>query len=213
MEAIGNRLKTPYYGYVLLAFVAVNWREIFYVLAANVPVDEKIEYFDSRTSVLELLIIPLCVGAAVSIVAPWLKLAFEYISTRPASMIAERALQAEHKLTILRTKLEHDRNKMFAEQEQAVIERARRESSLAEIEDPVARDKAETELHEIRLQQAKLDKDSNASQEDKRRASKRIAESYRSLSELSRRKGDYHRAEEMQEMALAIEKQLLDDLD
>jgi hypothetical protein len=60
---------------------------------------------------------------------------FEFISRKPLGIIDNLHLEAEHRKTIRKTELERSRSTFFAEKEEELIERARRDKEVQEIGD------------------------------------------------------------------------------
>jgi len=62
LDAVSARIKAPYFGYAVLAFIALNWRAIFlFVMTEATPV-ERLAIFDAHTSNWTLFFAPLLVG-------------------------------------------------------------------------------------------------------------------------------------------------------
>ncbi|MBE4267629.1 hypothetical protein HJ071_24010 [Vibrio parahaemolyticus] len=65
-------------------------------------------------------------------------------------------LEAQHKKTIKQTQLEQSRSDLFAVKEQELIERAKRDNEVADIEDSEAKEKLIAQLDTIRAERDKL---------------------------------------------------------
>ena len=46
VDAVGERVKSPYFGYSVIAFFAINWKELFVLFLSDKTADERILYFD-----------------------------------------------------------------------------------------------------------------------------------------------------------------------
>ena len=80
IDAVSSRIKTPYFGYAVLAFFALNWRGIFLLVVMTGSPQERLVAFDSATNQYTLLVLPLLVGALVAASTSWVQYVFEVIS-------------------------------------------------------------------------------------------------------------------------------------
>ena len=53
IDAINTRFKSPYFGYAVLAFFALNWRGIFLLSATEGDPASRLEAFDSVLVIAE----------------------------------------------------------------------------------------------------------------------------------------------------------------
>jgi hypothetical protein len=63
LEAISNRMKAPYFGYSILAFIVLNWREVFLRMTSKKEPADRLALFELETSVWTLVVYPLLIGA------------------------------------------------------------------------------------------------------------------------------------------------------
>jgi hypothetical protein len=155
-DAVSTRIKTPYFGYAVLAFIALNWRGLFLLAVTTGTPQDRLSAFDSVTSYHTLFAFPLIIGAAVALITPWLQLLFRFLSSKPLEMIDNINLEAEHKKTIKQTQLEQVRTDFFAYKEKELIDRAKRDEEVASIEDSDTKEKLIAQLQEIRNERDKL---------------------------------------------------------
>src|SRR5690606_26367828 len=95
-----------YFGYALLAFIGLNWRGIFLLTVTSGSPQVRLAAFDAQTSAWSLVVLPLFVGALVTLASPWVRLGFGLLSKRPFEHIDNLHLDSEHKKTIRKTQLE-----------------------------------------------------------------------------------------------------------
>lgn len=72
-DAWSDRIRSPIIGSVFLVYVACNWKALFYLFFADVPVAVRLAYFELETTSLSLWIIPLIGGMVLSVAIPWVK--------------------------------------------------------------------------------------------------------------------------------------------
>lgn len=150
IDAINTRLKSPYFGYAVLAFLALNWRGIFLLYATQGDPATRLEAFDSVTSYWSLVILPLIAGAIVAASTHWLKYFFLLAAEKPLELIENSNLEAEHKKAIRQSELEQKRVELAAARETELIERAKRDESISEIADESKKKELEKQIERIR---------------------------------------------------------------
>ena len=206
LDAISDRMKTPYYGYVLIAFLFFNWREIFVLIASDDEITQRIEYFDNSTSLYGLIVWPVTIGFGLSILGPWLKWSLDFLTAYPADQISSRILRSENKLIVEQTQLEQSRNDLLNVESEAIVEQAKQIDRLGDLEDPVVREHAKIGIEELRL------KRSSPSSPDRISSLERITQSYRILAEVYRQQKNYDEFVNSMQKALVIDRHLLNEL-
>lgn len=159
LDAISARIRAPYFGYALLAFIGLNWRGLFLLAVTEGAPQQRLEAFDAQTSFGSLVIVPLLAGALVTLVSPWIRFAFGYLSKRPFEHIDNLYLDSEHRKTIRKTQLERSRADLFASKESELIERARRDEEVLEIENEQLKEKLKQEIDVLRRQRDEMSAD------------------------------------------------------
>lgn len=156
IDAVSARIKSPYFGYSLLAFIAFNWRAIFLLAATEGTPAVRLAAFDSATNNLTLIVFPFVTGAIVAIAAHWIRLGFGLVARRPGELLDNMQLEAEHKRTIRKTEFERSRSELFAAKEKELIERAKRDEQVLEIEDDDIKRKLAAEIENLRSERDSL---------------------------------------------------------
>ena len=161
MDAVSSRIKSPYFGYAVLAFFALNWRGIFLLFALKSSPLERLAAFDQETSFWTLVFSPLAIGLAIALITPWLKLGFEWISKKPLERLDTLSLEAENRRLIMQNNLENARAQQFADREKELINRAKRDEEVEEIIDDESKGKLSAEIVELRRERDELFKKVN----------------------------------------------------
>lgn len=156
LDAVSARVKAPYFGYALLAFIGLNWRGLFLLAMTEGSPKDRLAEFDGQTSTWSLLILPFLVAALVMLASPWIRLLFGYTSKFALEYIDNLALDAEHKKTIRKTELERSRADLFASKESELIDRALRDEKVLGIEDEQVKQKLQSEIDSLRRERDKL---------------------------------------------------------
>lgn len=156
LDALSARIKSPYFGYSVLAFLGLNWRGIFLLFSLNGTAYERIHAFDLETSIYSLLLFPLLVGTAVALSSPWIRFFFAYFSRIPLELADNVSLNLEHRKAIRQAELERTRSDLFAVKEDELIERAKRDEKIAEIDNQEVQAKLNAQIEELRKERDQL---------------------------------------------------------
>jgi hypothetical protein len=149
-EAIKNRINTPYFGYSILAFIALNWRGFFYLIFTKGTPDERLDTFDLHTSLASLIIYPLIIGGLIAISFHWLRYFFSKMEIKPRQLYENIQLEAENNKIIMQTQLELTRAESLKLKEEELIDRADRDNKVANIENPEIQNRIKDELNTLR---------------------------------------------------------------
>jgi len=71
IDAFEARVRSKVVGSVFLAFIAMNWKVIFYVIFAGETPETKFKYFDEHTNIWTLFTYPVCIGIGLAMLLPW----------------------------------------------------------------------------------------------------------------------------------------------
>ncbi|WP_045857957.1 hypothetical protein [Teredinibacter purpureus] len=167
IDEIDSRIKSPLFGYFLFSLIAFNWEEMFYLVVDIGSVSKRIEYFHNGTNLYSLLIYPFLVASVYAIAYPWLSYLFMRLSTKPAELKNSLHAESEHKFLTKKQDLEKTRSELLRSAEVELIERAKRDAELGEIEDEGIREKLQTEIEQLRQDRDELSISLNESQRTK----------------------------------------------
>lgn len=156
IDAVTTRIQAPYFGYSLVALLVLNWRAIFLLFMLDAPANERIAIFEQETSFWTIVALPLLAGAVFAILTPWSRYVFEHLSQKPFSLRDRLQINADHQRTILQTELEEARSELFGQKEEELIDRARRDDEIANIEDEEVKQRLVSELAALRAERDKL---------------------------------------------------------
>lgn len=155
-DAISSRIKAPYFGYAMLSFIALNWRGLFLLMTTPGSPQDRLSAFDSVTNQYTLFIFPLLAGVLVALATPWIHFCFGFIAKKPSFLIDNLYLESEHNKTIRQAELEQSRANLFAVKEKELIERAKRDDEVANIEDDTTKNKLAGQLEKLRQERDQL---------------------------------------------------------
>lgn len=149
-DAVIDRIKSPYIGYMLFAFVSLNWKAFFilYSLEGN-PV-YRLAVFNHCTDIYSLLVYPMLIGIGIAILSPWIKWAFTKISETPFVGLKISEARSANRILIAKLNIEKIYNEHQNTMEQQALTEAKLIQELETITDPEARDKVSSQIHAIR---------------------------------------------------------------
>lgn len=140
----------------MFSLIAINWSQLFYLLVDNGAVLERINYFQEGTDFLTLLVYPFLVAIMYSVVYPWLQYMIMVLSTKPTALRNALQAESEHSLLLKKQELEEARAKILRNAEEELIERAKRDEKLQEIDSDEVREKLQKEINELRNERESL---------------------------------------------------------
>jgi hypothetical protein len=153
IEALTLRIRSPVLGYYSAAVVVLNWKPIFYLMAANQGVLERINYFDANTTYWSVVIYPLVTSLLLSLLYPWLHFVVLWLIRNPTRL--RNALYAENEHEHLAKKLEFEqlRGAIIAEREQQLIEKKKRDQEVESLDNEELKQDLKAELHQLRKEE------------------------------------------------------------
>lgn len=150
VEVIKERIKAPYFGYSLLAFIFLNWRAFYFLVKTKgLPVD-RLAAFDSATNNLNLMVWPFLLGAVAVVIRPWLGLLEDFFRIKPESLILELQFRSESKRIERQHKLDSDRRVVLASIEKDLIDRAKRDQEIDGIFDEKLKEQLRNKIVHVR---------------------------------------------------------------
>lgn len=212
IEAVNSRIKSPYFGYSVFAFLTWNWKALFLFVTSKADPQLRIAAFEQQTSYFSLLIGPLIIGALVAAATYWIKLGFELIARKPLEKLDNLALEALHAKTIRQIELEQARSKLFAAKEMELIERATRDAKVEQISDEATKENLSIQLEKLRLERdllSKSESDTEINFKSEADILEKLAQSHSNLSELNRQMGKYDEAEMHEKTVLNIREKII----
>lgn len=149
-EAFYNRLRSPVFGYFILAFVGFNWKELFYLCFSNDFVINRFEYFDKNTDTFTLPWYPIFFGVIGAIAYPWISYVFIWIGQVPSELRQDIQLTSDSKMLTRKKQLEEERNELLKAKEIELIRRAKSDEEIKSLPDNEIRNQLEKEIDELR---------------------------------------------------------------
>ena len=87
VKAWEERVQSPFLGSIGIAFVACNWKPIFFLLFSGEPVLDRFAFVDANTNLTSLLFKPVLLGVLLAIAIPWLKLFGAWVAKAPTTRL------------------------------------------------------------------------------------------------------------------------------
>lgn len=170
-EAAQQRIRSPFIGSVIVAFIAVNWQALFYLFFEDASVLARIDCFNDMTSNASLYWLPLSIGAIMAVVLPVLRFVFASIVKFPERWL--RSLQDEEansreieKLKLARDKVvieadlavarAEEQSRILAIEERRTIDAAKRDVEVQDEFDPEIAERLQKQIDELRERPATI---------------------------------------------------------
>ena len=155
IEGFATRVKSPLFGYFILSLLVLNWKPLFYLMLSKAEWVKRIEYFDEHITLSTMFFYPLVFSIVGAVVYPWINYFFLRISKQPTMLRNNIQAESEHALLLKKTELENIRNSLLASKEQDLIERAKRDEKIQEIDDEQVKESLKSEISKLRKLSAK----------------------------------------------------------
>ncbi len=156
LDALKARLNSPLFGYFGLAFLAFNWKGIFFLFAQKGDVVPRIQFFEQNTSVHSMFTWPILFSLCFSLIYPWLLLVVAALTAKPNELKDLIQVKTEHELLMHRKKLEEVRSNLLENTERELIERAKRDQELDALQNDELKNKLRLELEQLRFERDAL---------------------------------------------------------
>ncbi|WP_258807257.1 hypothetical protein [Pseudidiomarina sp. CB1] len=158
LSGISNRLKSPLFGYYLIAALLFNWDSIFFLAMDTGSAENRIAFVKANATFLTTIVFPLLVAIGYVLINPWVQFLLAKIAVKPISLEHQVRLQSEHDLLLKKQELEEARNDLekkrrsrLETQEEELISRAKRDEELKSITDDDVRETVKQELEKLRV--------------------------------------------------------------
>lgn len=145
-DSLNQRIKSPFWGYIIIAFAGVNWKPLYYLFFSGEPALMKFNYFDENSDCLSLAIYPVIIGVATALAAPYIADFGSWWAKKPTNSWRLRHVEASHEILQAKNKLLIERDNAKAIHEQSLIDQARRDEAVKGIEDDQLRENLEEEI-------------------------------------------------------------------
>lgn len=145
-EAANQRLRAPFFGYISLAAVALNWQSLFYLLFSNTSAFDRIAYVESTTTFWSVLVLPILLGVALALSAPWVSFAGAAWAETPTQSKKLREIRTEVRIQSEKNRLQEEQTKRI----ENVIETAEQEARAKNIEDSELREQLLNEINNLK---------------------------------------------------------------
>jgi hypothetical protein len=135
-QAVTERIKSPYFGYSVLAFISINWQSFFLLLVSEGNAKDRLDAFNHTTNYFILFILPLFVGFFVAVISPFIQEFFRKIHKETNQRSLTIDYETESKMITVKTKFDEARSNEQARVEKDIIDRAKRDSEVMDVKDP-----------------------------------------------------------------------------
>ncbi|MDB0019706.1 hypothetical protein N9E07_05130 [Planktomarina temperata] len=108
LQAFQERMRTPWIGSILIAFLLWNWQPLLFLVASDTALVTRFTYFESHTGWCSLFVGPVIAGFLFAAAKPWISLVMDWLG---AKAIHRSRLRADRLAADRRSKqLEQQKN-------------------------------------------------------------------------------------------------------
>jgi len=149
-DAASSRIKSPILGSVAVAFVLFNWKPLYFLFFSGQQALEKFDYFEAHTNHSSLYYYPISVGIGLALVAPFISYFGSWCASRP--LLWKRLLEDTnaHRVLEQKNQLALERKNAEALFEQTLIDRAKRDEEVKQIDDLETRKVLKKRIESVR---------------------------------------------------------------
>lgn len=168
-SAFSQRIKSPILGYILIAFLILNWKSIFLMVFSDSPILFRFMYVEFNANIWTSYILPVLFGVGAALIGPWVALWAATWTEKPVTKKKFLELKAANKLKTEELRLAEVKN----EEVDSEIQRTLQDIQAKQINDVEARKALEGKIDSIRnnnpSQEAAISTQDHINREDLRR--------------------------------------------
>ena len=116
LQALQERMRTPWIGSILIAFLLWNWQPLLFLLASDTALLTRFTYFKIHTGWCSLFFGPIATGLVFAALKPWISLGMDWLG---AEAIHRSRLHAD-RLAAERQSKKLEQQKNLAKQERQI---------------------------------------------------------------------------------------------
>ncbi len=122
LQAFQERMRTPWIGSILIAFLLWNWQPLLFLLASDTALLTRFTYFKIHTGWCSLFFGPIATGFVFAALKPWISLVMDWLGAK-----------AIHQSRLLADRLAEDRSfKRLNLQEASLTKKAEIENKIVD---------------------------------------------------------------------------------
>ena len=99
LQSFQERMRTPWIGSILIAFLLWNWQPLLFLVASDTALVTRFTYFESHTGWCSLFVGPVIAGFLFAAAKPWISLVMDWLGAK-----------AIHRSRLLADRLAEDRS-------------------------------------------------------------------------------------------------------
>ena len=79
LQAFQERMRTPWIGNILIAFLLWNWQPLLFLVASDTALLTRFNYFEIHTDWRSLFAYPIATGFVFAALKPWISLGMDWL--------------------------------------------------------------------------------------------------------------------------------------
>lgn len=146
LNTYSQRIRSPIFGSIILAFIAVNWQSIYYLVFSSANAINKFAFWDTHTNWRSLFAIPIAIGILMAIITPFASELGARIASGPMGRRRMLQVKKASELAEYRDALIKQRNTEI----DAIITDAEQHERVEGIQNKDTRNKLRSQIDEIK---------------------------------------------------------------
>ena len=142
LQAFQERMRTPWIGSILIAFLVWNWQPLLFLVASDTALRTRFTYFEIHTGWCSLFFGPVIAGFVFAAAKPWISLGMDWLG---AEAIHQSRLRADRLAEDRRSKRLDIREKLAEKKDEIENEIEERRSKRLDLQEAWLKRKAEIE--------------------------------------------------------------------
>lgn len=141
VAVLKERVRSPFFGAVVVAWILINWRALLFLLLDEGPILERIAFVDQEyMTTWKVTILPLLSGVIYVTVSPWLSAVLRVYRSSPDGVVDKNALRTAKELADAKREID-DPGGLNRTLEQLKEDLARREEFIKQADEQLAETK------------------------------------------------------------------------
>ena len=124
LQAFQERMRTPWIGSILIAFLLWNWQPLLFLFASDTALPARFAYFDAYTDWRSLFVGPIATGFFFAAAKPWISLLMDKLGAQAIHRSRLRADRLAEDRSFKRLDLQAASLKKKAEIENEIVNHA-----------------------------------------------------------------------------------------
>lgn len=145
-DAYSQRIRSPFFGYIIIAFIIINWKAIFFLLFSDEPILTRFSYIDQTTGFWRSVFFPIISGVSAALAKPYLSLWGAMWADWPVNKQKLNEAKASSDVAEYKEILLEQKKRKIEE----IISTAQQDEEIEKIQDDEVREQVKDQVENVR---------------------------------------------------------------